>query len=242
MAQRNPQGVGRMKPWVLASMSLAVLMSSAVSVSAETYVAGMVGYTVAQDTTQGALTSPGLSGLPPGTSVSNTNLDNSPMYGMKLGHYFESTPWMGVEIESFIANPHVSQQRPRLDIPGVGSVVVQETGATNRLVVLAPNLVARYQAGSFEPYIGVGPGVFFLHQRQATLTPGTADYSQSSTRVGLNTQVGLRYRLTKQISFFGEWKFNYVQFNLPGQVDGAYAGTKAVATLHHFVFGIGYHF
>ncbi|MEQ1793326.1 MAG: outer membrane beta-barrel protein [Nitrospira sp.] len=231
-----------MKPWVLASMSLAVLMSLAVSVSAETYVSGMVGYTVALDTTQGSLTSPGLTGLSPGTSVSNTNLNNSPMFGMKLGHYFESMSWLGVELESFMTNPHVSQQRPRLEVPGVGSVIVQETGAMNRLVVLAPNLMARYQAGSVEPYVGVGPGIFFLHQRQATLTPGTVDYSQSSTRVGLNTQMGLRYRLTEQLAVFGEWKFNYVPFNLPGQVDGAYAGTKGIATLHHFVFGIGYHF
>lgn len=209
---------------------------------AETYLAGQVGYTVALDMTQGSLINPELAGLPAGTSVSNMNLDNSVMYGVKLGHYFDSIPWLGVELESFVTNPHMSQQRPRLDMPGTGSVIVQETGATNRLVVLAPNLVARYQAGSFEPYIAVGPGIFFLHQRQATLTPGTADYSQSSTRVGLNTQVGLRYRMTDHVSLFGEWKYNYVQFNLSGQADGAYAGTKAIASLHHFVFGIGYHF
>lgn len=226
--------------WCLAQCALWIALTG--SAHAETYLAGQVGYTVAPDVTQGALANPELAGFPAGTSVSNINLNNSVMYGMKLGHYFDSQPWLGVELESFLTSPHVSQQRPRLNVPGTGSIVIQETGATNRLVVLASNLVGRYQMGSLEPYIAVGPGVFFLHQRQAPLTPGTAEYSQSSTRLGLNTQAGLRYRMTDHVSVFGEWKYNYVQFNLSGQADGAYAGTKGIANLHHFVFGIGYHF
>ncbi|MDP1767999.1 MAG: outer membrane beta-barrel protein [Nitrospirota bacterium] len=212
------------------------------SAHAESYVAGQVGYTVAQDTTRGRVTDPSYVGLPGGTTASNLSLNNSLMYGMKLGHYFDSTPWLGVELESFMTTPHAPQQRVTLQAPGVGTVLINETGATNRLIVVAPNLVARYRAGAFEPYLGVGPGVFFLHQRQEPLTSGTTAYSQSSTRVGLNTQVGLRYRLTDHVSMFGEWKYNYVRFNLAGQADGPYAGINAVANLHHFVFGVGYHF
>ena len=212
------------------------------SAHAETYIAGQVGYTVAQDTTRGRVTDPSLIGLPAGTSAGNLNLNNSPMYGMKLGHYFDSTPWLGVELESFMTTPNTPQQRVTLQAPGVGTVLLDETGATNRLIVVAPNLMARYQAGAFEPYVGIGPGVFFLHQRQESPAPGSTAYSQYSTRVGLNTQVGLRYRLTDHVSLFGEWKYNYVRFSLSGQPDGPYAGVSAVANLHHFVFGIGYHF
>ncbi len=212
------------------------------SSQAETYIAGQVGYTVAQDTTRGKVTNPGLVGLPEGTTVSNTSLNNSLTYGMKLGHYFDSTPWLGVEVESFLTNPHTPQQRITLQAPGVGTILLDETGATNRLIVVAPNLVARYQVGAFEPYIGIGPGVFFLHQRQESLMSGAPAYSQSSTRVGLNTQVGLRYRMTDHVSVFGEWKYNYVRFNLAGQADGPYAGINVVTNLHHFVFGVGYHF
>lgn len=212
------------------------------SANAETYIAGQVGYTVAQDTTRGKVTDPGLVGLPAGTTASNTTLNNSLMYGMKLGHYFDSTPWLGVELESFLTTPHTPQQGVTIQAPGIGTISLNETGATNRLVVVAPNIVARYQAGAFEPYIGIGPGVFFLHQRQEPLVSGTPAYSQSSTRVGLNTQVGLRYRMTDHVSLFGEWKYNYVRFSLAGQADGPYAGISAVANLHHFVFGVGYHF
>ena len=241
MAEVRGAGHQRMARWLFIGLTI-FGGGPFLSAQAELYIAGQVGYTVAQDTTDGRVTDPGLVGLPAGTSVSNTSLNDSLMYGMKLGHYFDSTPWLGVELESFITTPHTPQQRVTLQAPGVGTVLLDETGATNRLIVVAPNLVARYRAGAFEPYVAVGPGVFFLHQRQEPLTSGTPAYSQSSTRVGLNTQVGLRYRMTDHVSVFGEWKYNYVRFNLAGQADGPYAGVNAVANLHHFVFGVGYHF
>lgn len=216
--------------------------ASLLSAHAESYIAGQVGYTVVQDTTRGRVTDPSFIGLPAGTSVANLRLNNSPIYGMKFGRYFDSAPWLGMELESFMTTPHTPQQRVTLQAPGVGTVLLDETGATNRLIVVAPNLMARYQAGAFEPYVGIGPGVFFLHQRQESPAAGATVYSQSSTRVGLNTQVGLRYRMTDHVSVFGEWKYNYVRFNLAGQADGPYAGVSAVANLHHFVGGVGYHF
>lgn len=94
------------------------------------------------------------------------------MYGLKLGCYFESLPWLGIERESFITTPHRPQQQLILGVPGVGDVSADESGATNRLIVISPNLVVRYQAGSFEPYLGIGPGIFFLHQQKLTSVAG----------------------------------------------------------------------
>ena len=209
---------------------------------AETYVAGQVGYTLAQDTARGRINDPTYAGLPIGTTVSTVDLNNSFMYGMKIGRFFNSTPWLGVELEGFVTNTNRPQQRLTLGIPGTGNVLVDETGATNRVIVLAPNLVVRYQAGAFEPYIAVGPGVFFLHQQQLATTSGGLTYSQSNTGFGLNTQVGLRYRITDHVALFGEWKFNYARIDLSGQADAGHYGINTLVTLHHFVLGVGYHF
>ena len=225
--------------WMLACIS--ILWFGAVEAAhAETYISGMVGYTLAQDTTKGRVVDPANVGLPSGTTISNVDLNNSFMYGAKLGHYFNSTPWLGVEIESFTTTPHRPAQRLTLNAPGVGTIQQDEPGATNRIVFVSPNLVMRYQAGSFEPYVGIGPGVFFLHQKQ--LTASGTDYSQSSTRFGLNTQVGLRYRMTEHVSLFGEWKYSYARINLSGQADVNHFGINAGINLHHFIFGVGYHF
>ncbi|SPP64714.1 outer membrane beta-barrel protein [Nitrospira lenta] len=235
---RQVLGVPR---WFTLGLAVSTMLFTSV-VQAETYVAGQLGFTLAQDTTRGRANDPTYSGLATGTSVSNVNLNNSVMYGVKVGHYFESVSWLGVELEGFVTSPHRPQQRLTLAVPGSGNVTVEEGGATNRLIVVSPLLMVRYQAGAFEPYAGVGPGLMMLHQQQLTSAASGTAYSQSYTGIGLNTQVGLRYRLTDHVSMFGEWKFNYARLDLPGQADVGHFGINAIATLHHFVFGIGYHF
>lgn len=223
-------------------MAIAVGLVSALPAFAETYVAGMVGATLAPDTVRGRVNDPSFVGLPEGTSISNVQLNSSIMYGAKVGHYFNSIPWLGVELEAFVTVPHRPAQRLTLNAPGIGTIQQDEPGATNRIVVVSPLIMVRYQAGAFEPYAGVGPGVFFLHQEQFTASGSPSNYSQSNTGYGLNTQVGLRYRLTGHVSMFGEWKYNYGCIDLAGQANVNHFGINALSQLHHFVFGVGYHF
>jgi opacity protein-like surface antigen len=96
-------------------------------------------------------------------------------------------------------------------------------------------VVVRYQAGAFEPYAGVGLGVFF-----SRISDGTD--SSSSTDVGLNTQLGLRYRVNPNLSLFGEWKYNYANIdhnNVLG-VNGVDLSYNYNANI--FAAGVGYHF
>ena len=241
IGERKHENLHRASRW-LAAGALTVWMLWGIQAQAETYIAGQVGYTMAQDTARGRVNDATYAGLPVGTSISTVDLNNSLMYGMKVGRYFDSLPWLGLELEGFITTPHRPQQRLTLGLPGAGSISVDEPGATNRIVVVSPNIVLRYQAGAFEPYVAAGPGVFFLHQQEFATTPGGLTYSQSNTGFGLNTQVGLRYRLTEHVALFGEWKFNYARVDLSGQADAGHYGINTLVTLHHFVFGLGYHF
>jgi opacity protein-like surface antigen len=160
------------------------------------------------------------------------SLHNSVMYGGKLGYYFDSLKWLGLETEIFNTTPNLKQQN--ITIAGVN--LGTSSGADLRILTWAPvNLVVRYQMGALEPYAGVGLGVFF-----SRLSDGGP--SRSSTDLGLNTQVGLRYRVTTNLALFGEWKFNHANLsysNLPGSggVD-----LSADYNAHNLVFGVGYHF
>jgi outer membrane protein W len=241
MSTRIEGELRRSKRMVLC-MAITVGVVSAFPAFAETYVSGMVGATLAPDTVRGRVNDPSFVGLPEGTSISNVQLNSSIMYGAKIGHYFNSIPWLGVELEAFITTPHRAAQRLTLNAPGIGTIQQDEPGATNRIVVVSPLVVVRYRAGAFEPYAGVGPAVFFLHQEQLTALGSPSSYSQSNTGYGLNTQVGLRYRLTEHVSMFGEWKYNYGRIDLAGQANVNHFGINALSQLHHFVFGVGYHF
>lgn len=174
---------------------------------------------------------------------SDIDLKTSLMYGAKAGYYFDSLKWqnfnLGVETEVFNTTPHSKQQSVTLTDGILGTGPADLSGANVRVLNWAPvNFVVRYQMGQLEPYAGVGMGVFF-----ARIKDGETGESSSSTNVGLNTQLGLRYLVTKNMSLFGEWKYNRASFDFsessPTQAAGGFKGDYSA---HILAFGVGYHF
>ena len=158
---------------------------------------------------------------------------NSLMYGAKAGYYFDSLKWLGLETEVFNTTPNVKQQNYTIAGVNFGT----GPGIDFRVLTWAPvNIVVRYQAGAFEPYAGVGLGVFFSHFSQA------GSGSSDGTDVGLNTQLGLRYRVTDNLALFGEWKFNHANLSHSNFVGTNGLNVSADYNAHNLVFGVGYHF
>ena len=198
-------------------------------VQAEMYVAGQVGANIPQDLSNVEYSAFGVT-----IGGNDLALQNSLMYGAKAGYYFDSLKFqnfnLGVETEVFNSTPHIKQQ----DFT-VGGVNIGTAGFTNRVLTWAPVIVVvRYQAGAFEPYAGVGLGVFF-----SRISDGTD--SSSSTDVGLNTQLGLRYRVNPNLSLFGEWKYNYANIN-HDNIGGSGLDVSYNYNANIFAAGVGYHF
>jgi opacity protein-like surface antigen len=211
-----------------------LLATTEAPVQAESYVAGQFGITV--PSLGKGLTNVDLTGsFPEGSTLSDNALKSSLMFGAKFGHFFNRLPWFGLETEAFMTNPHIKQQPITLTVPPV-SATAELPGAYFRVVTWAPvNLVFRYPGKRLQPYVAVGPGVFFARIKD----PNSSD-SQSDTRLGLNTQVGIRYFLTRHLAVFGEWKFNYTRFHFKEETD--YFGFNASYNMNHFALGLGYHF
>jgi opacity protein-like surface antigen len=201
---------------------------------AESYVAGQFGITV--PSISGGLTNVDLTGsFPDGSTFSDNALKSSLIFGAKFGHFFNRVPWFGLETEAYMTNPHIKQQPLTLTVPPV-SATAELPGAYFRVITWAPvNLVFRYPGKRLQPYVAIGPGVFFARIKD----PNSSD-SQSDTRLGLNTQVGIRYFLTRHVALFGEWKYNYARFHFEEMPD--YFGFNATYSMNHFVLGLGYHF
>ena len=199
-------------------------------VQAEMYVAGQVGVNIPQKLLDVQWEAGGNT-----LDGNNIVLQNSLMYGAKLGYYFDSLKWLGVETEVFNSTPHVKQQNSTIGSTDFGTV----PGLNLRVLTWAPvNIVVRYQLGALEPYAGVGAGLFF-----SRLSDGNG--SSSSTDVGLNGQLGLRYLVTTNVAFFGEYKFNHAKLshsNLTGTGLGVPADVSTDYNAHHIIFGVGYHF
>ena len=197
---------------------------------AEMYVAGQVGANIPNNLSSVEIDAFGVT-----LGASDLSLQNSLMYGAKAGYYFDSLKVqnfnLGVETEVFNSTPHIKQQQATI---GGASGTLQ--GFTNRVLTWAPFVVVvRYQAGAFEPYAGVGLGVFFSH-----ISDGTD--SSSSTDVGLNTHLGLRYRVNPNLSLFGEWKYNYANIDHNNFLGANGIDLSANYNANIFAAGVGYHF
>jgi opacity protein-like surface antigen len=218
--------------WLLALVVFFLFGSTA---QAEMYIAGQVGASIPNKFSNVE----GVDSLA-GAKFSDLSLQNSFMYGAKLGYYFDSVKWLGLETEVFNTNPNLKQQNVTITVPPFGSVSGSVIGQHVRVLNWAPiNVVVRYPGERFQPYAGVGLGLFFARVHDST----SGESSSDNWKVGLNTQLGLRFLVTQHVSLFGEWKYNRASFNFSDSAPtAATGGFKGDYSAHIFAFGLGYHF
>ena len=162
-------------------------------------------------------------------SEADAPLENSFMVGGKVGYYLPNLRWLGFETEVFYTNPGFSlwdeDGQERID----GDMDV---------ITWAQNVVVRYPGQRFQPYAGVGVGIFFTD----------VDYDQYSwdggdITPGLNMLAGLRVLLTEHIALFGEYKYIYTRMsNDYDEIDGESIEAKGDYSSNIVAVGLSYHF
>ena len=220
---------GALRPAVIVFMGLAGLLGVYSSAAhAETYFGGMLGGAFPNafsDVRDGQ-----------GRSYSNLEMKNSVVAGIKLGHYFSKVEWFGLETELFAAAPKFKAQT----VPGTGPgcpCTLTTADPSLRTLTWAVNAVVRYPGEKFQPYAGIGLGVFFadLHSQGA---------KDDNAVPGLNALAGARYFFTREVALFGEYKYAQASFNF-GQAVSTGAGSTALKgdySANMFVVGVTAHF
>ncbi|HEV8327520.1 MAG TPA: porin family protein [Nitrospiraceae bacterium] len=222
---------------VIISLSIGVALLWTVPAGAEPYIAGQVGAAFPQSLSNIQVSRIPTSTTPAGTESSDLALANSGVYGAKVGYYFESLRWLGIEGEVFQLSPNVKQQIVSETPPGGATTTTLKPGANLIVNTVVLNVVARTQFGQWEPYVGVGPAGFIAQLNMKYRELGRDPLAISSGRLGLNVEAGLRYRFLNHLAVFGEWKFNNARFRFdsPAHIDATY-------NVHFLVIGVGYHF
>jgi opacity protein-like surface antigen len=177
-----------------------------------------------------------------GVTLTDLKLARSAILGAKLGVFRSPKSWLGVETEFFYTNPHMKQQDIGFTVRGVPAGSFPFIGAHIRMATWAFNLIARYPGERFQPYAGVGPGIFWARISGNAIGPaGVAIGTASHTSTGLNVLGGLKFALTERLALFGEYKYNQAAFNFGGF--GATAvDIYALYQAHHFVGGLSFNF
>jgi opacity protein-like surface antigen len=213
----------------------------------EVYVAGFGGFTWGHsfDNAEGT-------GSLKGAPIGGLGLANSGVYGAKVGYFHPGRlNWLGLEVEGFNTTPHIQA--------GAGL-----PGSHLRVTTLAFNVIARTKLGCknsdydhdtdnrddlhgskwssldenarcpLQLYAGVGPGIFFAE------TSNQFGRSTDTGRVGLNALAGTKYFVTRHVSVFGEYKFNYAGFDF-SQAQGQTAGLHGNYAASLVVGGLAWH-
>ena len=193
----------------------------------------------------GVLLNQGKQGSAGRVTLYNNQFATSLTGGVKLGYFFHTIPYLGLEVESGVNNSYVNRRTLSLSrtIQGATTGAVPNDFWINWATGL--HIVGRYgflpnpevPFGRLQPYVGIGP-CFSVEY----------DELDSAKNFGIDVMAGLRYMITKHISAFVEYKFNYQwaiemeshPFYLPNGTEGRGMATQDYAT-HKVVMGLAYH-
>jgi len=217
----------RQKYYIAGFVVLTVLLAT--HARAEFYIAGEAGYTIPNDLSNVTTT-----GATPGITISDIDLKDSFMYGGKIGYFFQSLTWLGVEAEAFNTTPHIKEQTLTASAAGTTASALS-SGAHFRVLTLAFNLIARYPGKTFQPYGGVGLGIFF-----AKISDETGSISDNGV-LGLNALAGIRWFLTDHFALFAEYKYTRAAFSFDN-VPATGTGLDADYSASHIAGGLSFHF
>jgi opacity protein-like surface antigen len=236
MAMKTTQMARR---FVITSLltALAPIVLFAPQAYAESYVAGQIGVTLPQSLNHDKVTQDGFGRL----DFSDQSLKSSAMVGAKLGHYFTRARWLGIETGLSYTTPHVKEGTLTFTGPGgppqTSGVL---SGLSQRVITWDVDVIFRYPRYRLQPYIGIGPSLYFANLNGPTAPPG-----QSATSIGFNVEGGLRYYITRNWAVFGEGKYNWARMDYSSNHSDPNAdpfGFRATYSAVTLSLGVSYHF
>ncbi|MBM4300275.1 MAG: hypothetical protein FJ121_01910 [Deltaproteobacteria bacterium] len=214
----------------------------------EFYAGGFLGvaFTPSQDLLyNGVVLNGGASVSSGAVTLRNNQFANSLAGGVKFGYFTRTIPYLGLEVESGVNNSYVNRRTLSLSRPIQGATVGTVPNDFWINWTTALHLVGRYgflpdkevPFGRLQPYVGIGPCFSVVYEEV-----------DSAKNFGIDVMAGLRYMITKHISTFVEYKYNYQwaieieahPFYLPNGTECRGLTTLDFAT-HRVVAGLAYH-
>jgi opacity protein-like surface antigen len=208
----------RSTAWMLLP-SLLLACSMATPASAEWFADGYVGLAI---TSNHDLTFEAFGG----ERTEDADLINAAVIGLRLGRWFEELPWLAVAGD-------ISYFRPGRDTETIPMSVL----AMFRYGFLKD---AEFKDGRLQPYVGIGPALFFSHVHGRI---GPVRASDSSLDIGLDTRLGAAYRFDQSWAAFVEYRFTHVSPTFEVRPDGS-PRTNADTSFNtnHLAIGVSYRF
>ncbi len=213
----------RHRGWRVGLVLFLVAMGIPGVARAEPYVAGYLGATFPLEAKITENTATPL-------SASGVTVDESPVFGGKLGLWSDTIRWLGIELDISGYKTDIPQQVAS----GLG---VTATGMD--ITAFGFHLLARIPLGPPEGdpmrrayfYLGGGPAILAVAVERGGVSDNVADF-------GLHALAGFKVFLSPNIALFAEYKFAYSEVTLD-----IVGGTEDIELKINQVYGgLAYHF
>ena len=224
------------------------------SAYAEWYVGGAVGVAIPHTVDDLKSTGSGFT-----ITASGFDSDNAFVGGIKGGYFFESIPYLGVEVNWSMSASDIDKEAVALTISGTAtglgagqatgdflfSADVDSVSSFGFLAMLrATDEDAKAKYNGIQPYLGLGITVSTLDIDSVTahstagalIGTGTGD---SATDVGFALTGGLNYLIANNIKIYSEYQFGSVDYEF-GSIDGL--KTELTGQNSSLMFGASYSF
>ena len=217
------------------------------SAHAESYIGGSIGVAFSSDADNIKFTSGALTG-----TITDLNTDSSFAYGFKVGHYFKSIPWFGVEFNFSQSDPDVSKQTATatgtigvftLAATGQASIDIDHANTYGFLAMFRATEEQAKGMFNIQPYLGLGLAInqVSLGTGRVFTAAGVETDSVdlgSDASVGFLLSAGLNYGITDNFKVYSEFKYTDIDF------EATTAGVKYALESDGtaLMFGASYHF
>jgi opacity protein-like surface antigen len=146
--------------------------------------------------------------------------------GGRFGHWFKRLPWLGIALDGSFFQPEVESL---LTIDTVHDLDLT-IGSLSGLLMVRP-----FATTPLQPYVGVGPGVFFTHL-------DVESFSETDTAVGLDVRAGLKWHCLPPFSLFAEYRYTRVEAEFRDTFRNIPTTVEATLEHHHVLVGMAFRF
>jgi hypothetical protein len=185
----------------------------------------------------------------------DVKFDDSVSFGGRLGHWFESAPYVGLALDASHFRPQIGKQTVTdciTGIPGLGclsnvtlfQINVAVTGISFDALLRWPLLTSKdFPKGQLQPYLTVGPTIFVARITDSINFSSPPNDSDINTSVGVKAGAGMAWQFHRNVALFGEYRFTHFspEFTIRNEFVGK-VKTKTDIDTHGAVFGVSFRF
>jgi opacity protein-like surface antigen len=96
-----------------------------------------------------------------------------------------------------------------------------------------------FPRGRLQPYVGIGPGLFFSNASGAV---GSLEVDETSTDIGLDFRTGLAFQFDPNWAAFTEYRYTHIEPSWKASVFGGETTASTTFNTHHILLGVSYRF